>query len=148
VAKREDPDIAYSVHGVPIRLTYERWFHITENHDELASYFFEVLETIENPEFIVRGNKGALKAAKNMGKRKWVVNKEMIDSYLDLSSRLTKLHVKQFWADYDREADVLYLSFRRPQRAKKTVELDDDVLIRTDDEEVVGVTILNASSKG
>lgn len=73
MAKREDPNIAYSVHGVPIRLTYERWFHITENHDELASYFFEVLETIENPEFVVRGNKGALKAAKNMGKRKWLV---------------------------------------------------------------------------
>ena len=76
-----------------------------------------------------------------------LVNKEMIDSFLDLSSKLTKLSVKHFWADYDREADVLYLSFRRPQRAKKTVELDDDVLIRTDDDEIVGVTILNASSR-
>ena len=74
-------------------------------------------------------------------------NKETIDSYLDLSSRLTKLHVGQVWADYDREADVLYLSFRKPQRAKKTVEMDDDVLIRTDDDEVVGITILNASSR-
>ena len=71
----------------------------------------------------------------------------MIDSYLDLSSRLAKLHAKQVWADYDREADVLYLSFRKPQRAKKTVEMDDDVLIRTDDDEVVGMTILNASSR-
>ena len=75
------------------------------------------------------------------------VNKEMIDSYLDLSSRLAKLHVRQVWADYDREVDVLYLSFRKPQRAKKTVEMDDDVLIRTDVDEVVGVTILNVSSR-
>lgn len=75
------------------------------------------------------------------------LDKEIIDSYLALSSRLTKLHVKQVWADYDREADVLYLSFRKPQRAKKTVEMDDDVLIRTDDDEVVGITILNASSR-
>jgi len=66
-------DIAYSVNGVPIRLTYERWFHITENHDDLASYYFQLLETIEKPEFIVRGNKGALKAVKNMGKDKWLV---------------------------------------------------------------------------
>ncbi len=44
-------------------------------------------------------------------------------------------------------ADVLYLSFRKPQRAKKTVEMDDNVLIRTDDDEVVGITILNASSR-
>ena len=45
-------EIAYSVNGVPIRLTYERWFHITENHDDLASYYFEVLETVESPDFI------------------------------------------------------------------------------------------------
>ena len=37
---------AYSVNGVPIRLTYERWFHIVENHDDMASYFFEVIEII------------------------------------------------------------------------------------------------------
>jgi len=74
-------------------------------------------------------------------------NKETIDSYLDLSSKLAKLHVGQVWADYDRDADVLYLSFRKPQRAKKTVEMDDDVLIRTDDDEIVGMTILNASSR-
>ena len=40
-------DTAYSVNGVPIRLTHERWFHIIENHDDLASYFYEVLDTIE-----------------------------------------------------------------------------------------------------
>lgn len=66
-------EVAYSVNGVPIRLTYERWYHIIENHDELASYFYEVLDTIENPEFVVRGNKGSLKASKSMGKRKWLV---------------------------------------------------------------------------
>jgi hypothetical protein len=65
-------DIAYSVNGVPIRLTYERWFHITENHDDLASYYFQVLETVEKPELIIRGNKGTLKAAKNIGKDKWL----------------------------------------------------------------------------
>ena len=66
-------DIAYSVNAVPIRLTYERWFHITENHDDLASYYFQVLEAIEKPDFIVRGNRGTLKATKNIGKNKWLV---------------------------------------------------------------------------
>lgn len=66
-------DIAYSVNDVPVRLTYERWFHITENHDDLASYYFEVLENIAKPEFIIRGDKGTLKAAKNIGKNKWLV---------------------------------------------------------------------------
>ncbi len=42
-------EVAYSVDGVPIRLTYERWYHIVENHDELASCFHEVLDTIGKP---------------------------------------------------------------------------------------------------
>lgn len=66
-------DTAYSVNGVPIRLTHERWFHIIENHDDLASYFYEVLDTIEKPTFVFRGNKGTLKATKNMGKKRWLV---------------------------------------------------------------------------
>ena len=66
-------ETAYSVNGIPIRLTYERWYHIIENHDDLASYFHEVLETVEKPEFIIRGNNESLKATKNMGKKKWLV---------------------------------------------------------------------------
>lgn len=66
-------DIAKSVNSVPIRLPYERWYHISENHDELASHYFDVLETVDNPELVVRGNKGTLKAVKNMGKENWLV---------------------------------------------------------------------------
>jgi len=73
LGQEQDIGIAYSVHGVAIRLTYERWFHITENHDDLASYFFDVLEAIEKPEFVMRGNRGSLKATRNIGKDKWLV---------------------------------------------------------------------------
>ncbi len=66
-------DIANSVNGVPIRLTYERWYHIVENHDEMASCFHDVLEAVERPELVVCGNRGTLKAARNLGKRKWLV---------------------------------------------------------------------------
>lgn len=66
-------EIAHSVNRVPIRLTYERWYHITENHDDLASYFYDVLETIQEPDFIVRGNKGSLKATRKIGKKEWLV---------------------------------------------------------------------------
>ena len=66
-------DIAYSRNGVPIRLGYERWYHITENHDDMASYYYDVLETIENPSLVIRGNKGTLRAARNFGKNKWLV---------------------------------------------------------------------------
>ncbi len=66
-------NIVYSKNNVPVRLTYERWYHIVENHDDLASYYYEVLETIGNPDVVLRGNKGTLKAAKNFGKDKWLV---------------------------------------------------------------------------
>ncbi len=66
-------DIVYSINNIPIRLTYERWYHVVENHDDMASYYYEVLETVENPEFIMRGNRGTLKAARNFGKGKWLV---------------------------------------------------------------------------
>ena len=71
--REENMDVARSVNGVPIRLSYERWYHIVENHDDLASSFHEVLDTIERPDLITRGSHGALKATKNMGKRKWMV---------------------------------------------------------------------------
>jgi len=66
-------DIAYSINNIPIRLPKERWFHVTENHDDLASYYYDILETVENPDIVVRGNKGSLKASKDMGKDKWLV---------------------------------------------------------------------------
>ena len=66
-------EIAHSVNGVPIRLTYERWYHITENHDDLASHFHDALEAIQKPDFVVRGNKGSLKATRNVGKKKWLI---------------------------------------------------------------------------
>ena len=30
-------EIGYSVNGVLIWLTYERWYHIVENHDDMAT---------------------------------------------------------------------------------------------------------------
>ncbi len=51
------------------------------------------------------------------------------------------------WLDYDKEADVLYMSFRKPQRATETVELEDDILVRKGGKDIVGLTILNASRR-
>jgi len=55
-----------------------------------------------------------------------------------------ELQEKSVWLDYDQEADVLYISFRKPQRAKKTIEIDEDFLVRKDGDRIVGVTIMNA----
>lgn len=66
-------DTAFSKNNVPIRLTTERWFHIVETHDEVAGYYDEVLETVENPEIILRGYKGSLIAVKNYGHKRYLM---------------------------------------------------------------------------
>lgn len=49
---------------------------------------------------------------------------------------------------YDPEADVLYIDFHTPQKSSDDDELlDNDVVVRYDDE-IVGLTILNASKCG
>ena len=45
------------------------------------------------------------------------------------------------WVDYDKGADVLYLSFRRPQQATDSV-LEDNVVYHYDGGKLVGVTIM------
>ncbi|MEO0294377.1 MAG: hypothetical protein ABIN61_09225 [candidate division WOR-3 bacterium] len=66
-------DIAKSKNGVPIRSTEERWFHITEEHSEMAGYYFEVLETLEEPEVIYKGKTGEFLAVKEVEAGKYIV---------------------------------------------------------------------------
>lgn len=72
-------DIAISRNGVPIRLTEERWFHIVENHDDLAGHYDDVLDTVENPDFMLRGYGGALIALKGAARKTYlaVIYKEL-----------------------------------------------------------------------
>ncbi len=72
-------DWVLSRNGVPIRLTEERWFHIVENHDDVAGHYDHVLDTVENPDFILKGYGGALIAVKGVARRTYlaVVYKEI-----------------------------------------------------------------------
>jgi len=71
-----------SKNGVSIRLTMERWFHITEEHSEMAGYFFEVLETIREPDAVYEGTYGELLAVNEIepaGRYMVVVYRELSD---------------------------------------------------------------------
>jgi uncharacterized protein YuzE len=76
-----------------------------------------------------------------------VRSKKVVNACIGLSTEIMKIPMEHMWVDYDKEADVLYVSFRKPQRAKKTIEVSDDILVRKDGREIVGITILNASTK-
>jgi uncharacterized protein YuzE len=68
------------------------------------------------------------------------ISRELIGQVLALPSN----HV---WTDYDAEADVLYISFRKPQQANDSMMEDDGNIYHYRDEELVGITVLNASQK-
>jgi uncharacterized protein YuzE len=59
---------------------------------------------------------------------------------------LIRLPEGRAWIDYDREADVLYVSLKRPQRATDTVDRDR-ILLRYRGKELVGITVLDASKR-
>jgi len=49
--------------------------------------------------------------------------------------------------DYDPEGDVLYISFGEPQAADDAGVTDDDIIVRTRADKIVGITILDASAR-
>ena len=57
------------------------------------------------------------------------------------------MNEEQIWTDYDSEADVLYIVFRKPQQANDSVMEADGNIYHYRDSELVGVTIPNASIK-
>ena len=74
--------IIISKNNVPIRLTDERWQHITTGHPEMADYYYEILETVENQEIIYEGDYGGLIA---ISKKLENTNKFIIVIYKEIS---------------------------------------------------------------
>lgn len=73
------------------------------------------------------------------------MEKTMIQQIYTILPGLLALAKKPVWADYDEKADVLYISFQRPQGATETAPFNDDILIRRQNDAVVGLTVLHAS---
>ena len=57
-------NICFSVNNVPIRLSKERFEHISSRHPEMKGSLSDILETIHNPDFVQQGDAGVLLAIK------------------------------------------------------------------------------------
>ncbi len=77
---------------------------------------------------------------------KEIMKEELIREIFKATPHLLKLSPRM-WIDYDREADVLYLSFRRPQKATDSEMLENGILVRYRGEQIVGLTVLEASKR-
>jgi uncharacterized protein YuzE len=70
-----------------------------------------------------------------------------LDRYLKLAPVVLAAPHHYLWSSYDAGADVLYINFKKPSVATDSELTDDDVIIRYEGEEVIGLTILHASKR-
>ena len=75
------------------------------------------------------------------------LQKKDLSRVLRAVPRLIDLPETSMWIDCDVEADVLYLSFRRPQRATDSEMRDDGIIVHRRGSQIVGLTILQASTR-
>ena len=70
-----------------------------------------------------------------------------LEPMVGLLPLLKELDIRNIWVDHDREADVLYVSFRRPQDADDSELTEGGVIHRYHGKQLVGITILNVSKR-
>lgn len=70
-----------------------------------------------------------------------------VKEILSAVPRLLGIPYRRIWSSYDEEADVLYLNFKKPSHADDSELTEDDIIIRYEKGEIVGVTIPNASKR-
>jgi hypothetical protein len=61
---------------------------------------------------------------------------------LNLVPELLDAPYSRIWTVYDKEADVVYINFKKPSHAD-----DSELIIRYEKGAVVGITVLNASKQ-
>jgi uncharacterized protein YuzE len=70
-----------------------------------------------------------------------------VQEYLKLLPVVKQAPQRSLWSSYDAEADVLYINFKKPSYATDSELTDDDVIIRYEGDEIIGLTILHASQR-
>ncbi len=70
-----------------------------------------------------------------------------VREYVRLVPAVKELPEHYLWLSYDPGADTLYVNFKKPSYATDSEMTDDDVIIRYEDDKVIGLTILHASKR-
>jgi uncharacterized protein YuzE len=71
-----------------------------------------------------------------------------VDHYLKMIPAVKGAPQQYLWSSYDAEADVLYINFKKPSHATDSELTEDDIIVRYEGDQVVGLTILRASQRG
>ena len=71
------------------------------------------------------------------------MEEEMIKNVEKIIPDFMKI-ARRMWIDYDKDADVLYISFEKPQNAEDSI-MNGNIIVHKRGEKIVGLTIINAS---
>jgi uncharacterized protein YuzE len=77
-----------------------------------------------------------------------IIKETNIKPVVEAAPYLLKFPHRKMWIDYDQEADVLYINFKRPQKGTDSEMTENGILLRYREKELVGITILDASKRG
>jgi len=70
-----------------------------------------------------------------------------INEFLNIVPAVRSAPFRYLWSSHDSEADVLYINFKKPSHATDSEMTDNDIVIRCENGEVIGLTVLNASKR-
>ncbi|MCH8020774.1 DUF2283 domain-containing protein [candidate division KSB1 bacterium] len=70
-----------------------------------------------------------------------------VQDYLNLIPAVKHSPGNYLWSSYDAEADVLYINFKKPSHATDSELTENDVIVRYENDDIVGLTILHASKR-
>lgn len=70
-----------------------------------------------------------------------------LKEYLNLIPAVRQSPGNCLWSSYDEQGDVLYISFEKPRAATDSELTDDDIILRYNGDDVIGITILHASKR-
>lgn len=62
-----------------------------------------------------------------------------INEFLKIVPAVKEAPFKYLWSSYDPEADVLYINFKTPSHATDSEIADNDIVIRYENGEVIGL---------
>ena len=77
---------------------------------------------------------------------KALAGRQFVKEVFGAMPHLKRLPSNNMWIDYDRDADVLYMSFEKPQRANDSVLQSDNVWLRYRGKRLVGITIVGTKT--
>ena len=70
-----------------------------------------------------------------------------INEFLKLAPAVRLPPHSYLWSSYDPDAGVLYINFKKPGHATDSEMTDDDILVRYENDEVIGLAVLHASRR-